>query len=773
MRRSPASAAGAVLTLALTIGAGASIFAVVDAVLLTPPPFANPDALVIVGETPIDEPAAAPRAVPYSTFEAWRERAGAIASLEASDGTNLTLTGLGAAERVSAMDVTPGFLTLLGVTPARGRVFDHDDVARPVVIVSHGFWRGKLGADPGVIGREIVLGGRAHTIVGVMQDQFSSALDACDIWRPIPLTPAQAARTGYRVYGMARLAPNVSRASLAGALDDVSRTSVPPARAVATSVATAIAGDATRTLSLLAGAAAIALLIAFTNLAGLLIVRSIDRRRELAVRSALGARASEIARPLVLEAVALVAMGTLGGVLLALWMTPAVWQLVQFSGATNRAVAVSWRGIGVVAIVAFACACISGSLAALGAARWSVIDVLRRGATPSPRELTLRRVFVAGEVALAFVLLVSMALLGRTLLTVLNVNPGFDARGVLKLQVSLPRANYPSADRVATFYSQLQSALQERLGPHAISIIDELPLTGDRGRSLVSPRRTDPGREAVVRAASPDYFDVMRIPVVAGRSFESEDNSTVPLRVVISESLAKRLFALEQPVGRQIWLAASAQMAEVIGVVGEVKHRALEEATLPTVYLSALQVPSPSSIVVIRRTRPDADVIAAVREAVARLDRNLPVYGTRSMRDVVAASPGVPARQLLTAAFTGFALLAVVLSTIGLFGVAAHDVACRRTELALRMALGADPMRILRATLGQSALTVGSGLAVGGLLSIWASRGLSGVIVTTGRSDVLSISVAAAVLVLTGAGAVLPAALRAARTDPLMALRSE
>src|SRR5947209_2997721 len=242
MRRSPASAAAAVLTLALTIGAGASIFAVVDAVLLTPPPFANPDALVIVGETPIDEPAAAPRAVPYSTFEAWRERAGSIASLEASDGTNLTLTGLGAAERVSAMDVTPGFLTLLGVTPARGRVFDHDEAGRPVVIVSHGFWRGKLGADPGVIGGEIVLGGRAHTIVGVMQDQFSYALNACDIWRPIPVTPAQAARTGYRVYGMARLAPNVSRASLAGALDDVSRTSVPPARAVATSVATAIAG---------------------------------------------------------------------------------------------------------------------------------------------------------------------------------------------------------------------------------------------------------------------------------------------------------------------------------------------------------------------------------------------------------------------------------------------------------------------------------------------------------------------------------------------------
>ena len=177
LRRSPASAGAAVLTLSLTLGAGASIFAVVDAVLLTPPPFTNPDALVIVGETPIDEPTAAPRAVSYATFEAWRERAGSLAALEALDGTNLTLTELGAAERVSASDVTPGFLALLGVTPALGRAFDLDDVGRPVAIVSHAFWRGKLAADPGVIGRQIVLGGQAHTIVGVLPERFFFALN--------------------------------------------------------------------------------------------------------------------------------------------------------------------------------------------------------------------------------------------------------------------------------------------------------------------------------------------------------------------------------------------------------------------------------------------------------------------------------------------------------------------------------------------------------------------------------------------------------------------
>jgi putative ABC transport system permease protein len=774
LRRSPASAVAAILTLSLTLGAGASIFAVVDAVLLTPPPFSNPDALVIVGETPIDDVTGGRRAVRYATFEAWRQRAGSLAAIEAFDGTNLTLTGLGAAERVSATDVTPGFLKLLGVAPERGRLFDLDDVARPVAIVSHAFWRGKLGADEAVIGREIVLGGRAHIIVGVLPEQFFFAPSACDVWRLLPMTPAQAVRSGYRVSGLARLAPNISSEDLGAALDEVSQGSSPSAHAVTTSVATAIAGDATRTLGLLGGSAALALLIAFTNLAGLLIVRSIDRRRELAVRAALGARQFAIARQLVLEAEILVAIGVVGGVLLALWMTPAVGRLAleQYGSVANREVAVSWRVIGAVAMVAAACAGICGSLPAFLAARRSVVDVLRRGATPPPGELALRRVFVSGEVALAFVLLVSVMLLGRSLVSVLREEPGFDARGVLSLQVSLPAASYPDPERVVSFYAALQSALEQRLGPQTISIVDEIPLTGDRGRSLVSVRQADAGREAVVRAAGSAYFEVMRIPVIAGRSFDSRDNASAPPRVVVSESLAAKLFASEQPIGRQIWLAAAAQTAEIVGVAGDVKHRSLDEAPAQTVYLSASQSPSPSSIVVVRSARPDADVIAAVREEVARLDRDLPVYRTRSMQEVVAASPGVPAKRVLTATFMGFALLAVVLGAIGLFGVVAHDVASRRAELALRIALGADPIRILGGTLGQGAVMVGSGLAVGGVLSIWATR-LLGAVIATDHVDLTSVAVAATVLIITGAAAVLPAARRAARTDPLIALRSE
>jgi predicted permease len=774
LRRSPASAAAAVLTLSLTLGAGAAIFAVVDAVLLTPPRFVNPAALFILGETPIDQPAA-PRTVTYTTFESWRDRAGSLATLEATDGTNLTLTGLGAAERLSVSDVTPGFLTLLGVSPARGRAFDADDAGRPVVIVSDAFWRGKLAGDSAVIGRQIVLGGQPFTIVGVLPEPFSFALNPTDIWRPIPVAPAQAARIGYRVSVLARLARTSSPEFLQAALEDVSRLSSPPARVTAISVATAITGDAARTLGLLAGAAGLAALIAFTNLAGLLVVRSIDRRRELAIRTALGARRSDIARQLVLEAEALVAMGIAGGVLLAMWTTPAAGRLImeQFGAVANREIALSWRVLAVVASVAAGCAAVCGSLPALLTARRGVVDVLQRGVTPPPRELMLRRALVTGEVALAFVLMVCVALLGGSLLRILRVDAGFDPDGVLALQVSVPAAGYADPERVAAFYTALQSALEERLGPRTVSIVNEIPLTGDGGRRLVSVRQGDAGFEAVVREAGPGYFDVMRIPVRAGRPFEPRDNASAPPRIVISEVLAERLFGRELAVGRRVRLAANGQEAEVIGVVAQVKHRTLDEAPSPTVYLSALQSPSRSSIIVVRSARPDGDVMGAVREEVARLDSDLPVYRTRSMREVVEASPGVPARRLMTATFMGFALLAVVLGAIGLFGVAAHDVARRRPELALRIALGAEPRRILSATLRQGALMVAIGLAVGGLLSVWAARALGAVLYATGRTDVVNVALAAGILIVAGMGAVLPAALRAAHTDPLLALRGE
>jgi putative ABC transport system permease protein len=775
LRRSPASATAAVLTLSLTLGAGASIFAVVDAVLFTPPPFEHPESLVRIGEAPIDDPSATPRTLTYSTLQAWRERAAGMATLEAFDGINLTLTDLGPAERVNGINVTPGLLALLGVRPMLGRAFvDSETGGAPVVMVSEAFWRARLAADRAILGRQLTLGGQRHTIVGILPKDFVFGLSQADVWRPLPLPPAQALAAGVRVMVVARVAPNVRLDDLASALDDVSRLSQPPSRAIVTPIDKVLAGDAPRTLGLLSGAAGLAMLIAFINLAGLLVVRSIDRRRELAVRSALGAHNFEIAKQLLLEAQALVVMGTIGGVLLALWITPAAGRLAsQIARIAPGEISVSWRVIVLVSVLASALAWVCGIIPALAASRRNIVDVLRRGATPHRRDIVLRRAFVAGEIALAFVLLVAVTLLGRSLIRVLNMSSGFDAGGVLVMHVSLPRAAYANDERIVSFYSALQHQLQERLGRQAVSIVDELPLTGDRGRSIVRLPAMESGREAIVRSAAPDYFDVMRIPLIAGRGFNQGDGASAQRRVVLSESLVQRLFPSESAIGRRVRVASLGQDAEVIGVVGDVKHRALDESLAPTVYLSSLQSSSTSSVIVVRSDLADADVVSAVRDETSRLDRSLPVYGARTMQDVVAASPGVPLRRVLTATFTGFALLGIVLGGIGLFGVLAHDVAARRTELALRIALGADPMRMLRSTARQGALILGSGIIVGGLLSIWASRVLGGLILAAGDLDLLTIGAPSAVLLIAGAIAVLPAARRAARTDPLAALRTE
>jgi hypothetical protein len=302
-----------------------------------------------------------------------------------------------------------------------------------------------------------------------------------------------------------------------------------------------------------------------------------------------------------------------------------------------------------------------------------------------------------------------------------------------------------------------------------------VPLTGAGGRRLVRLQPTDSGREAVVREAGPAYFDVMRIPVRAGRPFDARDDAAAPPRVLVSAALAARLFAGEQPLGRRIALGLpNAPTAEIVGVVGDVAHRALDDTVVfPTVYVPAWQAPSRSMIVVVRSARPDAAVVDTVRETVASLDRDLPVYRARPMADVVSASPGVPVRRVLTATFLGFSLLAVVLAGIGLFGVVAHDVAARRAELALRMAVGADPGSILRRTLGQGLSMVAAGVVAGGILSMWAARALGTLVVATARVDLLGLAAAATVLLAIGILAVLPAALRAARTDPLRALRGE
>ncbi|HTM02026.1 MAG TPA: ABC transporter permease [Vicinamibacterales bacterium] len=772
LRHAPASALAATVTVALTLAAGTSIFALVDAVLLTPPPFVNPSALVRLGQVPVEDATAPPRTIEYATFERWRERAQHLATLEALDGTNLTLTGIGAPERVGVNDVTPGFLTLLGVTPAMGRGFASGDAGQPRVILSYAFWQSRFAGTPSVIGRQIMLGNVPHVVIGVLPQTFSYAFSDAQFWRPIRLPSKEPARGRTPVGVMARLAAHVPATQLAAALDDVSRTSSPPAHVVATPVTRLIAGDSRRTVLLLGGAAAIAWLLAFANLAGLLVVRSIDRRRELAVRTALGAGRWEISRQLLLEALTIVTAGAAIGFAVARWLTPLASRFV-FARFLARPVDVNVNATVTIVIVltAAVCATAAGLLPSLGIARWRLVDVLRRGTTATPGELRLRRLFVAGEIALAFVLLVSMTLIGGTLRDVLRINPGFDS-GVLTLAVSVPAATYGGGERVAAFYGALQNTLDDRFGSGHAAIIDELPMTVDHGRRVVSARPGRTGTESVVRTTMPGYFEVMRIPL-AGRDFDRRDSIDSPPRVIISQALAARLFGSQSPIGEHVWMTEAATSAEVIGVAGDVKHRSLDEPTHPTLYVSGFQQPSNSNRIVVRSASSNAQATAIVRDAVARLDPNVAVYGVEPMREIIDRSPGVPARRVLTTTFLAFATLAIALAFIGLFGVMAHDIARRRGELALRVAIGANPGRLLRAAIADGGRLLASGGTAGALLAWWSSHALGELATPNSQLTLLAGATATAVILAAGIAAILPSALRAARTDPLSILRAE
>jgi putative ABC transport system permease protein len=770
IRRSPTSAAVAVLTLALTLGVGTALFALVDAVVLTPPPFVEPESLVLIGEVPIESMSASPRPVSWTTFEGWREYRHIVTQIEGFDPTNMTLTGRGPAERVSGAAVTPGFFSLLGVSPMLGRTWSEERGASDVAVVSQGFWRVRLGADPNVLGDRIVLGGRSYTVVAVLPKRFT--FGQTDIWIPLPRS-SRDGRPSVRVLG--RLAPGTAanRASLA--LDEVSSRSTPPARAVALPLAGVIAGTLGTLVPLLLLGASVAISLAVINLTGLLVVRAIERHREFAIRRALGASALQLSKQLLIETHVLVALGAIGGTLVALWITPLVGRLAveQFGSVAASGLGVNWRSIAALGLTVWACALLCGLTVAARALRAKGGDLLSRSASAGPRELALRRILVAAEITLAFVLLASLAVVGRSLQRTFAINPGFNAAHVLTASVSVPPVRYPNPQRVAEFYENIDQAVSNRLGRENVAIVDELPLTGDSGRSLVGEYEGRADRESVVRVAGTNYFNVMRIPIVDGRGFEGHDDPSAPLRVVISQSLSRELFGDPRSAGRRIWVAALGQMAEVIGVAGDVKHRALDERPLSTIYLSAWQQPSRSSHLVVRSVRGTPDILSILRTEVERLDRELPVYAVRSMDDVVQTSSGMPTRRLMAACFLAFAALAVVVAGLGIFGVVTHDVARRRFEFAVRVALGATAAQLRGSIAGSAAVTLAAGLLPGVLLAAAASRMLRSVLVDIDVIDPVAFAAVTAVLCSVASIAIVGPARRVTRTDPALVLRGE
>lgn len=786
----------ATLTLAIGIGAAVATFSVVDAVLLQPLPILQPNRLVFVdaeGVTDHNEVGAS-----WTKYQVLRDTNHSFSGVAAWVGRTFTYNDGVTPQQVVGQRVTWNFFDVLGVGPAFGRTFRQNedlDTAAPVCIVSHGFWAQRLGADPAVVGRAIRIDGRDTIIVGVLPSTFRLQFTAAEpaIFLTAPFTPAILTApqikngAGFLAY-FARLKPGVT---LARAKDDLAAIdlayrqqfgSYVDARRFAlrmTPFVDNLVGDVRRPLLVLMGAVLLVLLIACANVAHLLLARTTARRHEIALRLALGASRPRLIRECIIESFLLSLLGCAGGSWLA---SEAIQLLASYGPATiprlkdaGPNLLVLGFAIGLAGATAF----IFGLVPALRAAGTSVGQVLkdsRAGGLTSGTTSRLHNALAVSETAITVALLVAAGLLTRSFVTMAAVSPGFDAHGVYAAAVALPRGKYTTPPAREAFFTQLLDRLHRVPGLSGVGATSVLPISGANfgfffyveGQSPLGP-----GKDPLisVRHVSQDYFQVMRIPVTRGRVFTEADNAASRPVAIINETTARRYFAGVDPVGRHLANDGDRVMREIVGVVGDVHFDGPAKSGQDELYLPYRQVPWPTMTIVAASNLPGAQVVAALRREVGRIDPDQAVAEIRPMDDIVAAS--MTQQRFAMSVLGAFALIAVVLAVIGLYGVTALFVGQRRHEFGIRLALGARPGDVLGLVMSRSARLVGAGIGVGLLLAVASSRALSGLLFGVTATNPVTYVVVAIVVGLVGLLAAYLPARGVLRVDPVRALRSE
>jgi putative ABC transport system permease protein len=802
-------AAVAILTLTLGIGMTAAIFSVVDAVLLRPVFFSDPERLVMVWETDRDtgtlhEPGSWP------DFVDFQERSRRIDGLGALDAAETTLTPeRGEPMRLAALDVTHELLPLIGVRPIVGRLFtpDEDRLGGPaVVIISERLWDRIFQRDPAAIGRTLRLDDQPRTIVGVAPSgadfgvlQVLAAADysrgfvdrdprsQVDVWAPLQADPKQLVRDTHPLIMIGRLAPGATVASaqeeLAAIAADLERTYpsnkargvfIEPLRDV-------IFGPTEPALLVLLAAVGLVLLIACVNVANLLLARGTGRRREVAVRTAIGAGTRQLARQFIVENLLLTAVSGALGVAVAfaalrvlVALAPPEVPRLATAGIDVRVLAVA-LGISVVVGLIF------GLLPVLQARRTDLQGALNaedaRGATGGREGRVTRSALVVAELALAVVLVAGAILLIRSFWKLQQVDPGFDATGVLKAEFQLPASRYPANFRdwpsIPSFH-RFNAALLSRIGAlpgvEAAALAASHPLNPGSTNSFVIVGREEESRdfpEMTMRGVTPGYFRTVRVPLVRGRALEERDGTTAPPVVVINEAAARRFFATRDPIGQQI--AFWGVRWTIVGVVGNEKFHGLMEAAPIAAYMPLAQAPRAGHSLLVRTTGDPRTLASAVRASFSEIDPGLAVYGVEPLAYTLSESIGTS--RFLMMLLVVFAALSVVLAAIGVHGVLTYAVAQRTREIGIRMALGASPRSVTRLVVRQGAMLTAGGLAAGLLLGVLFARSLAGLLFGIAPTDVVTFAAVVVVLAAVAAVSTWIPARRAVRVDPLVAIR--
>jgi predicted permease len=783
--KSPGFTLAVVLVLALGIGATTAIFSVIDAALLRPLPYPEPERLVMVrgpGQIPLSFP----------QYLDWKRDTDAFADFGAYWKTTYVLTGAGEPELLQVGRMSASVPRLLGVVPRVGRLFaPAEDLpgSERVVILSEALWRRRFGGDPRILGRPLTLGEEPYTVIGIIPQGRRSTLPTAlaaaqdlDLWMNLRLNEKSAPRDLNFLDLLGQLQPGLDlaqaeerTASFARGLKEAVGTDqdvelVPLERLVI--------GNARPLLIALAGAVAMVLLIACTNVANLLLARAAVRRREIAIRAALGAARGRLVRQLLAESLLLALLGGAAGVLVA-WAGVVSLRAVGPGSVPRLAeTTVDARILGFALVLSLCTGLLFGLLPALRASRADLGEVMKegaRGTAGGPARERLRGTLIVAEVALSFALLIGAGLLLRSLEQLLAVDKGFDAERVLSSYLLLPYTRYPEGHQQTAFFREVRERAQALPGVQAAALVSDIPLAGGTNGGVgIEGREYPPGKEpfAEKRIASPGYFEVLRIPVLAGRVFNERDIAGAPAVVVVNQTFAQRYFPGESPLGKRVDFRWDTHgMQEIVGVVGDVREQALQQPAAPAIYIPLAQRPAEWAYLLVRTTGDPHGIVPSLRRVVAALDRNLPVAEVRTLEDVVAA--GLADRRLAMSLFGVFSVLSLVLAALGLYAVISYMVVQRRQEIGIRMALGARAAQVMRPVLTQGLTLITAGVIAGALAALWLGRFLAGLVFGVGTTDPLTYGGVALLLALTALVASTIPALRAAHLDPASVLRSE
>src|SRR5215213_3059281 len=789
----PGFTAIAVVTLALGIGGSTSIFTVVNAALLRGLPYKSPDRLYHLWEqTPKQE--FPKREFSYPDYQDYQQNS-VFEDLAAYTGGGAILSGQGDAETLNAPRVNAAFFSVLGVDPVLGRTFQNGDDSQngpKVTVLTYGLWQRRFGADPAIVGRALTINGNSYTVIGVLPASFQFAMRPADLF--LPYQPSQSQLTRRFMHGtnlIARLKSDKSADEaqselnlIAGRIDKQFNDSHAGVKARLVPLQEEVVGNVRPILLVLLGAVGFVLLIACANVASLLLTRSLSRQKEVAIRSALGASRWRVIRQLLTESILLSLAGGVAGLLIAYWAVPALIAVLPQSQLNAMPFLASLRidaGILTFSVVlSLLTGLVFGLAPALQSSRLDLNEALKEGGrqTSAGTGHRLRSAFVVTEIALAVVLLVGAGLMMKSLLRLLQTNIGFNTENLLTMTVILPPAKYSEGTQQINFNDQLRERLNSLPGVSGAGTVNILPVnSGNTTRFYIDGEPVPaPGTEteANIRTVSDDYFQALGVPLLAGRTFDTSDKPDGRGVVIIGKTIADRMFAGRNPVGMRLrYSSFTGEPDLIVGVVGDVKITGLDEAVKPVLYYPFRQSASTFSNLVVRTTSDPTALAGSIRNEVRNLEPDAAILNVRTMDEMIAQTPASLMRRFPALLISIFAGIALLLASIGIYGVVSYSVSQQTHYIGVRMALGASSLNILKMILKQGMVLALLGIGIGVFAALGLMRLLRTLLFEVSTTDVATFAIVTGTLFAVALLACFLPARRATKVDPLVALRYE